>query len=480
MAKAKKAAKKRAKKVTRKVAKKTARKKVAKKVAKKTVKKKSTKKKTTKKKTVKKAAKKITKKTVKKKAAKKSSAKKSSSANRAPAIISSTGRAFIIGAVRTPGCRAKKGKLRDVRPDDLAATAIKGLMEKTGVDPSLVEDVILGCAFPEGEQGMNMGRIAAMKAGLPYTVAGQTVNRFCSSGVQTIASAAERIMAGFADCIIAGGAESMSMVPMGGNKYSANPGLVNNWPESFSSMGVTAELVAEKYGIGREDMDKFAFASHQKAAKAISEGKFKNEIIPVDVDRAVLVNGKMQKSIEVVDIDDGVRADTSIELLARLRPAFRLGGSVTAGNSSQMTDGGAAAMVVSEKFLKENNLEPLARFVSFAVKGVPPELMGIGPAEAIPAALKMAGLKLKDIGLFELNEAFAAQSLAVIKELSIDTGIVNVNGGAISLGHPLGCTGAKLTATLLSEFERRKNVKYGMVTMCIGGGMGAAGIFEKI
>lgn len=458
MAKAKKAAKKRAKKATKKVAKKTANKKVAKKAAKK----------------------KTAKKTTKKKPAKKSSAKKSSGAKRAPAFISSGGAAFIVGAVRTPGCRANKGKLRDVRPDDLAATAIKGLMEKTGIDPNLVEDVILGCAFPEGEQGMNMGRIAAMKAGLPYTVAGQTVNRFCSSGVQTIASASERIMSGFADCIIAGGAESMSMVPMGGNKYSANPGLVNNWPESFSSMGVTAELVAEKYGIGREKMDKFALASHQKAAKAIKDGKFKNEIIPVEVERASLVNGKMQKSIEVVDIDDGVRSDSSIEALAKLKPAFRLGGSVTAGNSSQMTDGGAAAMVVSEKLLNKLGIEPVARFVSFAVKGVPPELMGIGPAEAIPAALKMAGLKLKDIGLIELNEAFAAQSLAVIKELGIDTGILNVNGGAIALGHPLGCTGAKLTATLLSEFERRKNVKYGMVTMCIGGGMGAAGIFEKV
>jgi acetyl-CoA acyltransferase len=453
MAKAKKAAKKKAKKTTKKVAKKTAKKKTAKKSAKKTV---------------------------KKKAVKKSAAKKSASGKKAPALISSGRAAFIVGAVRTPGCRANKGKLRDVRPDDLAATAIEGLMGKTSVDPSLVEDVILGCAFPEGEQGMNMGRIAAMKAGLPYTVAGQTVNRFCSSGVQTIASASERIMAGFADCIIAGGAESMSMVPMGGNKYSANPGLVNNWPESFSSMGVTAELVAEKYGIGREDMDRFALASHQKAAKAIADGKFRNEIIPVEVERAKLVNGKMQKSIEVVDIDDGVRADSSLEALAKLKPAFRLGGSVTAGNSSQMTDGGSATMVVSEKLMNKLGIEPLARFVSFAVKGVPPELMGIGPAEAIPAALKMAGLKLKDIGLIELNEAFAAQSLAVIKELGIDTEILNVNGGAIALGHPLGCTGSKLTATLLSEFERRKNVKYGMVTMCIGGGMGAAGIFEKV
>jgi len=388
-------------------------------------------------------------------------------------------KAYILAAFRTPGCRANKGGFKDMRPDDLAAAAIKGLVERTGIDPMQIDDVLIGCAFPEGEQGMNVARVAAMKAGLPYQVPAQTVNRFCSSGLQTIASAAERIIAGFADCIVAGGAESMTIVPMGGNKYSANPALMAEWPEAFASMGITAELVADKYGIDRASQDAFAVASHQKAAAAIAEGKFADELIPVEVEAVAIVKNKPVKTKKMVSIDDGVRADTSLEGLGKLKPAFKLDGTVTAGTSSQMTDGAAAVLVVSEEFLERTGLKPIARFVAFAVKGVPPEIMGIGPIEAIPAALNMAGLQQSDIDLIELNEAFAAQSLAVIKELGLNPEIINVNGGAIALGHPLGCTGAKLTATLLHEMGRR-NSKYGMVSMCIGGGMGAAGIFEKM
>ena len=387
--------------------------------------------------------------------------------------------AYILAAYRTPGCRAKKGKLKDVRPDDLAAAAIKGLLERTGIDPHDVEDIIIGCAFPEAEQGMNFARVAAMKAGVPIEVPAQTVNRFCSSGLQTIATAAERIMAGFADCIIAGGAESMTMIPMGGGKYSANPSLMANWPEAFASMGITAELVADKYGITREQQDAFAAASHAKAAAAIAAGKFKDEIIPVEIENCVLINGKMKRSKELADFDDGVRSDTTTAALAKLKPAFKATGTVTAGNTSQMTDGAAAVLVVSGDYLAKIGKKALARFVAFAVKGVPPELMGIGPVAAIPAALKLAGLTLDDIGLIELNEAFAAQSLACVKELGIDPARVNVNGGAIALGHPLGCTGAKLTASILQEMQRT-DTRYGMVSMCIGGGMGAAGIFEKM
>lgn len=387
--------------------------------------------------------------------------------------------AYILATYRTPGCRAKKGKFKDMRPDDLAAAALAGLVERTGIDPMQIDDVLLGCAFPEGEQGMNVARLASMKAGLPYQVPAQTVNRFCSSGLQTIALAAERIMAGFADCIIAGGTESMTTVPMGGNKYSANPGLMASWPESFASMGITAELVADKYGIDRQSQDAFAMASHHKAAAAIEAGRFTDEIIPVEIEKTSVIGGKVKTERELVSIDDGVRADTTIEGLAKLKPAFKQNGSVTAGTSSQMTDGAAATLVVSEEYLKQLGKDPLARFVAFAVKGVPPEIMGIGPVEAIPAALRMAGLKQDDLGLIELNEAFAAQSLAVIKELDLNPEIINVNGGAIALGHPLGCTGAKLTATLLHEMGRRQD-RYGMVSMCIGGGMGAAGIFEKL
>jgi acetyl-CoA acyltransferase len=387
--------------------------------------------------------------------------------------------AYILAAFRTPGCKAKKGKLKDVRPDDLAATVIKGLLERTAIDPQDVEDVILGCAMPEGEQGMNMARTAAFKAGLPYQVPAMTVNRFCSSGLQTIALAAERIMAGFADCIIAGGAESMTMIPMGGGKYSANPGLLASWPEAFATMGITAELVAEKYSITREEQDAFAATSHEKAAAAMERGIFRDEIIPVEIESCVLANGKMKKRTEIVDSDDGIRGDTIASGLAKLKSPFKMNGSVTAGNTSQMTDGAAAVLVVSGEYLQKIGITPLARFVSFAVKGVPPEIMGIGPVVAIPAALKMAGLSLNDIGLIELNEAFAAQSLACIKELGIDSARVNVNGGAIALGHPLGCTGAKLTATILHEMQRR-DTRYGMVSMCIGGGMGAAGVFERM
>ncbi len=387
--------------------------------------------------------------------------------------------AWILAAFRTPGTKAKKGKLRNVRPDDLAAAAIQGLLQRTKVNPLEVDDVIMGCAFPEGEQGMNMARVAALKAGVPYQVPAQTVNRFCSSGLQSIASAAERIAAGFADCIIAGGSESMSLVPMGGNKYSANPSLVASWPECFASMGITAELVAEKYGVSREDQDVFAVESHARASAAIEQGRFEAEIIPVEADDCALVNGKLKKGRETVAIDDGVRKDTSLEALAKLKPAFKTNGTVTAGNSSQMTDGAAAALVVSDEFLKRTGRLPLARYVSFAVRGVAPELMGIGPIEAIPAALKLAGLKQDDMGLIELNEAFAAQSLACVRALRLEPAKINVNGGAIALGHPLGCTGAKLTATLLHEM-RRSSTRYGMVSMCIGGGMGAAGIFENV
>ena len=387
--------------------------------------------------------------------------------------------AYILASYRTPGCRANKGKFKDMRPDDLAALAIKGLVERTGIEPRTVDDVYLGCSFPEAEQGMNVGRVAAMKAGMPVEIPGQTINRFCSSGLQSISMAAERVMLGFADCIVAGGVESMSCVPLGGLKYSANPGMVENWPEAYCSMGITAELVAEKYGIDRMAMDSFAAMSNAKAARAIESGTFADEIIPVEIEQNRLVDGKIKKTKELVTVDDGVRPGTTVETLARVRPAFKVGGPVTAGNSSQMTDGAAVSLVVSEEYLKKINKEPMARYMSFAVKGVPPEFMGIGPIAAIPAALQMAGLEQQDLQLIELNEAFAAQALAVIKELGLDPDIINVNGGAIALGHPLGCTGAKLTATLLHEMGRRK-LRYGMVSMCIGGGMGAAGIFEKL
>ncbi len=388
------------------------------------------------------------------------------------------GAAYILAAVRTAGGKAKKGKLKDVRPDDLAAIAIRALLARTGVEPGLVEDVLLGCAFPEGEAGMNVARVAALRAGLPVGVPGQTVNRFCASGLQTIATAAERILAGGADCLVAGGTESMSLIPMGGQKFSANPGLAGAWPESYASMGVTAELVAAKYGVARADQDAFAAESHRRAAAAQDAGRFDAELVPVEVETTAIVGGKLRRAKEVLAVDEGVRRDTTAEGLAKLKPAFKVDGTVTAGNSSQMTDGAAAALVVSEAFLARTKLSPIGRFVSYAVKGVAPELMGIGPVEAIPAALARAGVRAEDIATFELNEAFAAQSLAVVRALGLDPARVNPNGGAIALGHPLGCTGAKLTATLLGEL-RRSGGRYGVVSMCVGGGMGAAAVFER-
>ncbi|GFO55118.1 acetyl-CoA acetyltransferase [Geomonas sp. Red276] len=387
--------------------------------------------------------------------------------------------AYVLAAYRTAATKAYKGHFRDTRPDDLAAAAIKGLLERTGVDPAQVEDVILGCAFPEAEQGMNMARIASFKAGLPYQVPAQTVNRFCSSGLQTIASAAERIMAGFADCIVAGGAESMSMIPMGGEKFAPNPGLIAGWPETYAAMGVTAEILVSRYGIAREEQDRFALESHRKAADAIASGRFDEEIIPVEAERCAVEGGKPRCRKELVTADDGVRSDTTLEALAKLKPAFKASGTVTAGNSSQMTDGAAAALVVSEEFLKRIGKKPMARFLGYSVKGVPPEVMGIGPIEAIPALLARSGVQQEEVGLIELNEAFAVQSLICIRELGLDPAKINVNGGAIALGHPLGCTGTKLTATILHEM-RRRGTRYGVVSMCVGGGMGAAGLFELV
>ncbi len=387
--------------------------------------------------------------------------------------------AYILAAYRTPGGKAGRGSFRTMRPDDLAADIIAGLIERTGVDPLLIDDVVLGCAFPEGEQGLNVARIATLKAGLPYQVPAQTINRFCASGLQSIAIAAERICAGGADCIIAGGTESMSMIPMGGNKYSPNSELFGQWPEVYSSMGMTAERVAKQYQISRHDQDQFACGSHKKAAEAIAAGYFNREIIPVEVEQTTMSKGKVNKSSITVKGDEGVREETTIESLAKLESSFKRDGTVTAGNASQMTDGAAALLVVSEKMLKRLGAHPLARFVAYVVKGVPPEIMGIGPIEAIPAALKMAGIRQRQLDHIELNEAFAAQSLAVMRELNLDPERVNPHGGAIALGHPLGCTGAKLATTLIHAM-RREDHRYGMVTMCIGGGMGAAGIFERL
>ena len=387
--------------------------------------------------------------------------------------------AYILEAVRTPGGKAKKGALKDVRPDDLAALVIKAVLSRTKVDPGEVEDVILGCAFPEGEAGMNVARVAAMKAGLPVGVPGQTVNRFCASGLQTIATAAERIMAGQADCLLAGGTESMSLIPMGGGKFSANPGLAASWPESYAAMGVTAELVAARDGVSRQDQDAFAAESHRRAAAAQDAGWFQDELVPVEYEQVALVNGKVQRRTATLSADEGVRRDTTAEGLGKLKPAFKVDGSVTAGNASQMTDGAAATLVVSEAFLKRTGLTPRARFMGFSARGVAPEIMGVGPIEAIPAVLKRAGVGLEAIASIELNEAFAAQALAVVRALGLDPAKVNTAGGAIALGHPLGCTGAKLTATLLRTLQRQGG-RYGLVSMCVGGGMGAAALFERI
>jgi acetyl-CoA acyltransferase len=389
-------------------------------------------------------------------------------------------KAYIISAVRTAVGRAYRGSLKDTRPDDLGAVAVRGAIERVAnLEPNRVDDVILGCAMPEGEQGMNVARICALKAGLPDSVPGMTINRFCSSGLQSIAMAAERIIAGAADIIVAGGTESMTMVPMGGNKPSFNPDIVEERPEVFMPMGLTAEQVVRKYMVTREDQDVFAFHSHRKALAAIREGKFRDEIVPVATTLYAARDGERPVPRDIVfDVDEGPRADTTIEALAKLKPAFDPKGTVTAGNSSQMSDGAAAAVVVSEKAMKSLHAEPLARFLGFAVAGVPPEIMGIGPVAAVPKLLKRMRIKPMRIDLVELNEAFAAQSLPVIRELGLDPDRVNVNGGAIALGHPLGCTGAKIAATLLHEMKRRE-AKLGLVTMCIGGGMGAAGLFER-
>ncbi len=386
--------------------------------------------------------------------------------------------AYIVTAVRTPVGKALKGSLKDTRPDELAALVIKEVVNRSGINPEEIDDVILGCAFPEAEQGMNVARVALLRAGLPVSVPGMVVNRFCASGLQSIAIAAYRIMVGEADAIIAGGVESMSRVPMGGFRSSPNPELMNRYPEVYMAMGLTAEVVAERYGITREEQDKFGYESHMKAAKAIKDGKFDDEIVPVKTRVISKQNGHQEIREVTLTVDEGVRFDTTLEKMAQLPPVFKEGGTVTAGNSSQMSDGASALLVVSEDKARSLGLEPMARFRGFAVAGVPPEVMGIGPVKAIPEVLKLTGLSLKDIDLIELNEAFAAQSLAVIKELDLPYEKVNVNGGAIALGHPLGCTGSKLTTTLLHEMIRR-DLNIGLVTMCIGGGMGAAGIFER-
>lgn len=389
--------------------------------------------------------------------------------------------AVIVAAARTAVGKAKRGSLVTTRPDEMAAEVIGELLRRAdGLDPTEIDDYILGCAFPEGEQGMNMARLVGLRAGLPLTVPAQTVNRFCSSGLQSIAHAAFAIMAGQAEVIIAGGTESMSLVPMTGFKFAPMPYLAANAPEAFTSMGLTAENVAKKYGVSREDQDAFALRSHQRALAAVESGRFDPEIVPIAVEIVEpSSNGKQVTRSFVFKRDEGPRADTSLEALAKLRPAFKEGGTVTAGNSSQMSDGAAGVIVMSRSKAEALGLKPMVRFLSFAVCGVPPEIMGIGPIEAVPKALKLSGLSLDDIGLVELNEAFAAQSLAVIRELGLDQEKTNVNGGAIALGHPLGCTGAKLTTQMIYEMKRR-DVHFGMVTMCIGGGMGAAGIFENL
>jgi acetyl-CoA acyltransferase len=383
--------------------------------------------------------------------------------------------AVIVDCLRTAVGKAPRGTLRNSRPDDLGAIAIRALLDRYPQAKDAVEDVILGCAMPEGEAGNNMARQSLLRAGLPDTVTGMTINRFCSSGLQAIALAADRIRSGGADAVIAGGAESMSMAPRGGLKPAPNPWFVDNWPEVYMAMGLTAERLQKKYNIDREDADTFSLLSHQKAVRAIEHGHFEEEIVPVEIE-TVTPAGK-EKTVFVRD--EGPRGDTSLETLLKLKPVFHVKGTVTAGNSSQTSDGGAAALVMSDTRARELGLKPMARFVSYATAGVPPEIMGIGPVAAIPKALEKAGLKLEDIGVIELNEAFAVQAIAVIRELGLDYSKINLNGGAIALGHPLGCTGAKLTATILREMRRRRS-QYGMVTMCVGGGQGAAGIFELV
>lgn len=388
--------------------------------------------------------------------------------------------AVIVAGARTPVGKAKKGSLANARPDDLAAMTIKETLKRAGDYSGNIDDVIIGCAMPEAEQGMNMARNIAGLAGLPKEVPGITINRYCSSGLQSIAYGAERIMVGASDTIIAGGAESMSLIPMGGHVIKPNPKLVEDAVGYYMGMGHTAEEVANRFNISRADQDAFAAQSHERAAKAIREGKFDDEIVPVELtERVVGPNNKIVEKTKRFEMDEGVREDTNVEVLSKLRPAFHVKGSVTAGNSSQMSDGAGTVLLMEHEKAKAEGLQPLLKFRSYAVAGVEPEIMGVGPVEAIPKALKIAGLELSDIGLIELNEAFASQSLRVIEALDLDTSIVNVNGGAIALGHPLGMTGTKLTLTLAYEMKRR-NVQFGLVTMCVGGGMGAAGVFELV
>jgi len=388
--------------------------------------------------------------------------------------------AVIVSAARTAVGKAPRGGLRAVHTADLAAAVIKAAVgQAAGLDPREIEDVILGCAMPEAEQGLNMGRVAALRAGLPVDVPGQTINRFCASGLQTIALAAQQIMSGMADVLVAGGAESMSLVPMSGHHFAPNPAMAELNPDVYLGMGLTAENVAQKYGVGREEQDAFALRSHQRALAAQAAGKFKDEIVPVEVESVWFEGGQRRRATSVFDADEGPRRDTTAAALAKLKPVFAAKGSVTAGNSSQTSDGAAAVVVMSRAKADALGLKPLARFVSFAVGGVPPEIMGIGPVAAVPKALKLAGLTLDQIDLIELNEAFAAQAIAVIRALELDEEKVNVNGGAIALGHPLGCSGAKLTVQILHELRRRGG-RYGLVTMCVGGGQGAAGVIERL
>jgi len=389
--------------------------------------------------------------------------------------------AYIVSAYRTAVGKANRGGFRFTRADDMAVSVIQHMMNTMPqIDHERIDDVIVGNAMPEAEQGLNMGRFISLMALKTEKVPGMTVNRYCASGLETIAIASTKIHAGIADCIIAGGAESMSQIPMGGWRIVPNTKISAAHPDWYWGMGLTAEAVAKEYKVSREDQDKFSYESHQKAIKAIKEGKFKGEIVPVKINENYIdENGKKKSREFIVDTDEGARADTSIEALAALKPVFAANGTVTAGNSSQTSDGAAFVLVVSEKFMKEHNLTPIARLISFAAMGVPPRIMGIGPVAAIPKALEKAGMKLNQIDLFELNEAFASQSLAVIRELGLDPSLVNVNGGAISLGHPLGCSGAKLSVQMFNELKRR-NKKYGVVTMCVGTGQGAAGIFELL
>ncbi len=390
--------------------------------------------------------------------------------------------AVIVAGTRTAVGKAKKGTTQNERSDEMAAAVIQEILRQTEgkLDPARIDDVILGCAMPEGPQGLNMARVVALRAGLPVDIPAQTVNRFCSSGLQTIASAAERIIADGADVIIAGGAETMSLVPMTGFRISPNPYMAENNPEVYMGMGLTAERVAQEWGVSREDQDEFAYNSHRKAAAAQDKGIFRDEITPVEIKEVTVgPDGKALETVVTFEMDEHLRRDTTIEGLAKLKPVFMEGGSVTAGNSSPLSDGAAALLVMERSLAEQMGLKPLARFVGFGVTGVRPEVMGVGPIQAIPKVLQRTGLRLDDIDLIELNEAFAAQSLAVIRTLEMDPDKVNVNGGAIALGHPLGCTGSKLTVQLLNEMKRR-NARYGMVTMCVGGGQGAAGIFENL